>query len=213
MFKTNFMLKIIMIGSSDVGKSTLLIRYLTHKFIENKSPTIGVEFGTRTINIDDKNVILNIWDTAGQERYRALTFMYYKNCAGAIVTFDISNRNSYDDVYYWISEIKKYNPDVCVILVGLKKDMSDVRQVTTEEINNFVKSNCLIYSEISAKYDSQEIIDDVYITLAKNILERCDKYCENNLEIDGNGVVVYKNNNNIIDLKNNLKNKYLPSFC
>lgn len=126
--------KVVLIGDSGVGKTNILSRYVRDEFsIETKS-TVGVEFGSKIVKVNDSIIKVQIWDTAGQERYKSITTAYYKGAKGAFVVYDISKKESFSNVDKWIGELKTHgDAEVCVVLVGNKCDLEDQRQVTTEE--------------------------------------------------------------------------------
>src|SRR5437870_2332915 len=102
----DYVFKIILIGDSGVGKSSILYRLSDDKFSDVTS-TIGVDYKTKIMNIDNKNIKLMIWDTAGQERFRAITSSYYRNVHGAILVYDITNRESFNNLHKWITAIEQ----------------------------------------------------------------------------------------------------------
>ena len=102
--------------------------------------TIGVEFGAKTIELNNKNIKIQIWDTAGQEAFQAITRTYYKGAAGALLVYDITRRDTFTHVTKWLEEVKSNSSkSICIILIGNKKDLEDKRQVTYEEGENFAK--------------------------------------------------------------------------
>ncbi len=126
--------KVVLIGDSSVGKSNILSRYLHDKFNVNTKTTVGVEFGWKKIEVDGMKIKAQIWDTAGQERYKSITNAYYKGAKGALLVYDISNKDSFDNVDKWLSEFKKYSDkDYTILLVGNKNDLKDERAVSLEE--------------------------------------------------------------------------------
>mmetsp|Transcript_73826 Transcript_73826/g.102541 ORF Transcript_73826/g.102541 Transcript_73826/m.102541 type:complete len:144 (+) Transcript_73826:30-461(+) len=130
----DYLFKMLLIGNSGVGKSCLLLRYAENSFNENFFNTIGVDFKLKTIRLEDQTIKLQIWDTAGQERFRTLTASYYRGAQGIIIVYDVTDRETFENVRTWINEIEKYSQaNVCKILVGNKCDMEDKRQVTKEE--------------------------------------------------------------------------------
>jgi len=118
--------------------------------LESKS-TIGVEFATRTVNCDGKNIKSQIWDTAGQERYRAITSAYYRGAVGALLVYDITKRSSYENVPRWLKELREHADDqIVIMLVGNKRDLRNNREVTTDEAKQFAEENNLFFIETSA---------------------------------------------------------------
>ena len=114
--------------------------------------TIGVEFGAKTIELNNKTIKIQIWDTAGQEAFQAITRTYYKGAVGALLVYDITRRDTFTRVTKWLEEVKSNSSkSICVILIGNKKDLEDKRQVTYEEGESFAKENGLMFLETSAK--------------------------------------------------------------
>jgi len=141
-----------MIGNSGVGKSCLLLRFADDQFQDNFMPTIGVDFKIRTIDSDDKVCKLQIWDTAGQERFKTITSSYYKGAHGIIVIYDITDRDSFNSVHTWMSEVEKYtNDNITRILVGNKTDLEEKRTVSFEEGQEMANHYCVRFLETSAK--------------------------------------------------------------
>ena len=125
--------KIVLIGDSGVGKSNIISKYLTDTFTFDSKATVGVEFGSKNLEIDRK-IKMQIWDTAGQERYKTITNAYYKGAKGALLVFDLTNKQTFESVDKWISEIKTNGDErIKIILVGNKSDLEEHRQVKTEE--------------------------------------------------------------------------------
>ena len=164
----NYLYKYIVIGDSSVGKSCIVAKYLTGGFEEEFKTTIGIEFGSKDLTINDKVYRLQIWDTAGQESFRSITRAYYKNSACSFIVYDVTNKQSFLNVQDWFNECKKQTPrTVTMVLVGNKVDLEDKREVTYEEGENFARDNSMLFYETSAKngnnienmfYDSAEII-------------------------------------------------------
>ena len=115
-------------------------------------PTIGVDFKIRTLDSDDKVCKLQIWDTAGQERFKTITSSYYKGAHGIIVIYDITDRDSFNSVHTWMSEVEKYtNDNITRILVGNKTDLEEKRAVSVEEGQEMANHYCVRFLETSAK--------------------------------------------------------------
>ena len=149
---SDYLFKVLMIGNSGVGKSCLLLRFADDQFQENFMPTIGVDFKIRTLDSDDKVCKLQIWDTAGQERFKTITSSYYKGAHGIIVIYDITDRDSFNSVHTWMSEVEKYtNDNITRILVGNKTDLEDKRAVSFEEGQEMANHYCVRFLETSAK--------------------------------------------------------------
>lgn len=124
----DFVFKILLIGNSSVGKSSLLLRFADDVFNESFLPTIGVDFKIRTLEAAGSIVKLQIWDTAGQEKFKTITAAYYKGAQGLLLVFDITDRKSFIDIENWMFEAEKYaNQKIVKILIGNKSDMESNR--------------------------------------------------------------------------------------
>ncbi|ESW96476.1 GTP-binding protein YPT31/YPT8 [Ogataea parapolymorpha DL-1] len=169
-----YLFKIVLIGDSSVGKTNLLSRFTRDEFNPDSRATIGVEFATRTVEIDGKRVKAQIWDTAGQERYRAITAAYYRGAVGALVVYDISSSNSYESVSRWLREMKEHaDANIVIALVGNKSDLDHLRAVPTEEAKDFAAENNLLFTEASAL--NAENVELTFHQLIKNIYEMVSK--------------------------------------
>ena len=123
--------KLILIGDSCVGKSNILLKYLKNEFDPNSRATVGVEFGTKNIIINNKKIKIQIWDTAGQERYRSITSAYYKGAKGALIVYDITRKCTFDNIDKWISDLKlNGDKNICIVILGNKSDLDDKREVS-----------------------------------------------------------------------------------
>ncbi|KAI9209000.1 GTPase [Polychytrium aggregatum] len=143
--------KVVLIGDSGVGKSNLLARFTHKEFNMDSKSTIGVEFATRTLQIDGKNIKTQIWDTAGQERYRAITSAYYRGAVGALLVYDISKQQTFESVNRWLKELRDHaDSNISVMLVGNKSDLKHMRTVPTEEAKQFATDNGISFIETSA---------------------------------------------------------------
>ncbi|KAH3745305.1 Ras GTPase [Pelomyxa schiedti] len=150
----DFVVKIVVLGNSGVGKSGLLTRFVRNEFYLRTEPTVGVEFATRTEQVEGKSVKVQIWDTAGQERYRAITSAYYRGAAGAMLVYDITKKQSFLDISKWLHELREHGEkNLVIMLVGNKLDLHDLREVTTEEGQEFANSNKFSFMETSALSD------------------------------------------------------------
>lgn len=142
----DFLFKVVLIGDSGVGKSNLLSRFTRNEFNLDSKSTIGVEFATRSIQVDTKTIKAQIWDTAGQERYRAITSAYYRGAVGALLVYDISKHQTYDNVTRWLKELRDHaDANIVIMLVGNKSDLRHLRAVPTEEAKQFASAYPIIY--------------------------------------------------------------------
>lgn len=148
----DYLVKVVLAGDSGVGKTNILSQFVRNQFNPVSLTTIGVEFATKTVNVNDKTVKAQIWDTAGQERYRAITSTYYKGAKGAILVYDITVPNSFTNLERWIKEIRNNteNPKIPILLVGNKIDLKDERRILEEEGKNLAAKEEMIFMETSA---------------------------------------------------------------
>lgn len=167
----NYLFKYIIIGDSAVGKSNILLKYAHNQFKPEYQLTIGVEFGAKNIEINNKTYRIQIWDTAGQENFRSITRAYYKNSVCALVVYDITNKESFDNVKGWIEDCKSQSPKtILMVLIGNKVDLDSERAVSTEEGEEFAKRNNMQFFETSAKTGYQ--IEEIFVSSAKSIAEK-----------------------------------------
>ena len=162
--------KIVVVGSSGVGKTALVNQLVNKTFREDSQPTIGVEFKSYTIQADDETVKLQIWDTAGQERFRSVSKAYFRNAVGAILVFDLTSRQSFDELDTWINDLNALcTQNTYIILVGNKKDLDD-RQIVETEGEEYASRHNLIYLETSAKDGTN--VEEAFARLGMGILRR-----------------------------------------
>lgn len=148
----DYLFKLLIIGDSGVGKSSLMNRFSDNVFSESYINTIGVDFKIRTIEVNGKMIKLQIWDTAGQERFRTIVSSYYRGAHGIMIVFDITDKDSFNNVRMWTEEIRKYAIDnVKTILIGNKADFESKRQVEYSEAKEYADSMNMTYFETSAK--------------------------------------------------------------
>uniref|UniRef100_A0A8V5GQZ8 Ras-related protein Rab-4 n=1 Tax=Melopsittacus undulatus TaxID=13146 RepID=A0A8V5GQZ8_MELUD len=147
----DFLFKFLVIGSAGTGKSCLLHQFIENKFKQDSNHTIGVEFGSKVVNVGGKTVKLQIWDTAGQERFRSVTRSYYRGAAGALLVYDITSRETYNALTNWLTDARTLaSPNIVIILCGNKKDLDAEREVTFLEASRFAQENELMFLETSA---------------------------------------------------------------
>lgn len=147
----------MLIGDSGVGKSNLLSRFTRNEFNIDSKSTIGVEFATRSIQVDSKTIKAQIWDTAGQERYRAITSAYYRGAVGALLVYDISKHQTYENVTRWLKELRDHaDANIVIMLVGNKSDLRHLRAVPTEEAKAFASESALPAARCGARNGRKE---------------------------------------------------------
>jgi len=167
----HYLLKYIIIGNSSVGKSNLLLKFAHNKFLDEYQATIGVEFGAKNVEIDNKIFRVQIWDTAGQENFRSITRAYYKNSVCALIVFDINNEDTFDSVQSWIQECKLQTPKtVTMILVGNKCDLEC--KVDRNKAKEIAEENGMLYFETSAK--TGKGVDDLFKKSAAKIKDNIE---------------------------------------
>ncbi|GJN93950.1 hypothetical protein Rhopal_007009-T1 [Rhodotorula paludigena] len=159
--------KLVLLGESAVGKSSLVLQFVKGQFDDYRESTIGAAFLTQTVPVKDGNFVkFEIWDTAGQERYKSLAPMYYRSAHAAVVVYDITSAASLLKARAWISELQRQaDPSIVVCLAGNKLDLADSqRQVSTEEAQKFADEEGLMFREVSAK--SAEGVEDMFKAIA-----------------------------------------------
>ena len=144
-------LKIILLGDSAVGKTSLLMRYTQNKFSDNHISTLGVEYETKQIRMNNKNVLLHFMDTSGQDKYRALTKNMFNDIDGVVFVFDVTIKESFDNIKDWLKDVESYCPDFSCVLVGNKIDLQNSKCVNEEDIKNIDCLKDKEYFEASAK--------------------------------------------------------------
>ena len=159
--------KILIVGNSGVGKSSILLRFCDECFMESFISTIGVDFKIRTINIDDKIYKLQIWDTAGQERFRTITSSYYRGAHGILLVYDVTDRHTFNTLSTWCEEINKYINNIGIIIIGNKIDIKEKRDVGYDEAHQYAQNHDYGYIETSAKNDTN--IGNAFIELVKKM--------------------------------------------
>ncbi len=162
---TNF--KVIIIGDSGVGKSSIISRACKNKFEENYQATVGFEFLLLYYIVNDAKIKLQIWDTCGQEMYRSLVQGFYRNTSLAILVYDISNKSSYDNLDNWLKDIRsRLDPEVPIIIVGNKYDLENERKILLKDAQEFSKNNrTKFFTECSAK--TAYNIENIFLEAAK----------------------------------------------
>merc|ERR1711943_119587 len=147
-----FQFKLVLLGDSAVGKSSLVLRFVRGQFFEYQESTIGAAFHTQTVALNDTTVKFEIWDTAGQERYHSLAPMYYRGAAAAVVVYDITNSDTFARAKSWVKELQRQgSPNIVIALAGNKCDLASKRKVESSEASEYAKDNGLFFMETSAK--------------------------------------------------------------
>ena len=137
--KIKLSLKILLIGDSQVGKTSLLLKYTEHVFPEEHIATIGVEYKDKFIVKDNYNIRLQIWDTAGQERFHSITKNIYRNANGVLFVYDITNQESFNNIKNWIKDLQNVGNDIKGVIIGNKLDLEQKRDVSKEDLEEIGK--------------------------------------------------------------------------
>eukprot|EP01080_Neovahlkampfia_damariscottae_P005099 gene5099-8698_t len=167
----HYLFKYIIIGDSGVGKSALLLQFTDKRFQPNYDVTIGVEFGTRSIELSNQKIKLQIWDTAGQENFKSITRSYYRGSAGALLVYDITRRDTFQNVKNWLEDAQQYSAKTMITtLIGNKSDLEKLRAVSYEEGENFAKKHGMQFVECSAK--SSTNVDQAFKSTAIRIYDK-----------------------------------------
>ncbi|OXB53262.1 hypothetical protein ASZ78_013618 [Callipepla squamata] len=158
--------KLVLLGESAVGKSSLVLRFVKGQFHEYQESTIGAAFLTQSVCLDDTTVKFEIWDTAGQERYHSLAPMYYRGAQAAIVVYDITNQETFARAKTWVKELQRQaSPSIVIALAGNKADLASKRMVEYEEAQAYADDNSLLFMETSAKTAMN--VNDLFLAIGE----------------------------------------------
>ena len=193
--------KILLIGDLGVGKSCVILRYVEGDFPGNIMSSIGVDFKTKQIDLDDRLIKLQIWDTAGHEKFRTITTSYYKSAHAIIILYDITQKASFDHIRNWITEIDKFGKQgVLKVIVGNKLDMENNRKITKEAAENLALKYGIKLWEVSAKDNTN--IEEMFLDTIKTLLEKNSKIISEGSSMANN-----------IQLNKDTKNKKKKKCC
>ena len=152
---SKYIIKILTLGDTTVGKTSIVLRYSDDKFHDSSNlATIGIDFKIKQINRGGESIKISIYDTAGQERFQNIIKHYYRGANGVLLTFDISNRSSFEKLNFWLNDLKENSDNIdelFICLIGNKLDKEDKREVSKEEANKYARENNMPYFEVSAK--------------------------------------------------------------
>lgn len=166
----DYLFKFLLIGDSGVGKSCMLLRFTDDKYSEDYISTIGVDFKMKSIELNGKHVKIQVWDTAGQERFRTITSSYYRGAQGVMIVYDVTNRESFEHVRAWLTEVERYCvTSVQVCLIGSKSDMFQ-REVTFEEGQMLADELDIPFIETSAKASTN--VEEAFVLMTRRAQDR-----------------------------------------
>ena len=168
-------LKIIVGGAKDVGKTTLIKRYISGHFESDTLSTIGVDFMTKNLKIDDQEVHLSLWDFAGEEKFRILFPSYCSGASGALILYDITRRDTFKDVDDWMNLINTSSGKICKLLIGAKCDLEDKREISLAEGEKYGQEFADIFFESSSK--TGQNVENIFTSLTRKILESSLRKC------------------------------------
>ncbi len=197
--------KILLVGDKDVGKTSLLNRYIENYFTLNSLSTIGIDMMIKQIIFNNTYYKLQLWDLAGNEKYRNIVSAYFSKCDIIIFTYDITDRSTFENLTNWLDDIKEYNnsnlKNIVKILVGTKLDLEDDRQVSYEEAKKFAENSDIVSNiECSAKTDVK--VRDIFDIVIDELVKLDDR---DDLEID--------DEDDISDIQDKKNKKYDCSCC
>ncbi|CAA0814079.1 Ras-related protein RABA2a [Striga hermonthica] len=197
----DYLFKVVLIGDSGVGKSNLLSRFTRNEFCLESKSTIGVEFATRTLQVEGRTIKAQIWDTAGQERYRAITSAYYRGALGALLVYDVTKPTTFENVNRWLKELRDHaDSNIIIMLIGNKTDLKHLRAVATEDAQGFAEREELSFIETSALEATnvekafQDVLSEIYRIISKKSLAS-NEPAETNIK-EGKTLVVGTQDNN-----------------
>ena len=167
-----YIIKLLTLGDTNVGKTSVVLRFSDDKYNDNQLSTIGVDFRTKYMKLGENSVKVLIWDTAGQERFKNIAKQYYRGANGVLLIYDVCKRKSLEKIGFWLEELKTYNniDELCIYLVGNKIDIEGKRVITKEEGQKYAEDNQINYFEVSAK--SGEGIHDLFNDIIKGSIDK-----------------------------------------
>lgn len=183
----DFLFKIILIGETGVGKSSIVTSYVDRHISDSHETTIGVDFRMKLVEMNGKTAKLQLWDTAGQEKFRAITRSYYRGAHAILVVIDVTNINSFNNINKWFTEIEENcQKKPAVFIIGNKTDLAFNREVMYSDVLEFAYKKEIPYKECSAK--TSTFIDDMFLFIAEKTYENCKEqntlYVNNGIKLD-----------------------------
>jgi len=175
--------KLVLLGDTSVGKSSIVIRFVKGQFSEFQESTIGAAFLTQTVPLNDCTVKFEIWDTAGQERYHSLAPMYYRGAAAAVIVYDITSQETFSRAKSWVKELQRQGTqDVVIALTGNKVDREEEREVMAEDAKAYATENNLLFLETSAKTNVN--VRELFLAIARKLPKDQDNQQNNSFILD-----------------------------
>ena len=196
-----YLFKYIIVGDQGVGKSCLFMQFTDRNFQPAPGTTIGLDFAFREINIGEEHIKLHIWDTAGSESFRSITRSYYRSAAGALLVYDITNRESFNHLALWVEDVRQHSiANLVIMLIGNKSDLELARAVQREEGEAFAREHDLIFMETSAK--TAQNVEEAFIQTAHLVYGKVQKGL---LEaIESNGIRIGRQSSSESGIESNL---------
>ena len=180
----NYVIKLLTLGETEVGKTSIVLRYSDDKFHEDKIATIGIDFKIKIIRKGNEVIKVSIYDTAGEERFKTLIKHYYRGANGILLIFDLTKKSTFDKLNIWLEDLRENSDNIdnlYIHLIGNKNDLEEQRAISFEEATNFAKKNKLPYMEVSAKTGKNiknlfdEVIKGAMIKMINNLKENDKK--------------------------------------
>ena len=180
----NYVIKLLTLGETEVGKTSIVLRYSDDKFHEDKTATIGIDFKIKIIRKGNEAIKVSIYDTAGEERFKTLIKHYYRGANGILLIFDLTKKSTFDKLNFWLEDLRENSDNIdnlYIHLIGNKNDLEEQRAISFEEATNFAKKNKLPYMEVSAKTGKNiknlfdEVIKGAMIKMINNLKENDKK--------------------------------------
>lgn len=169
-----FECKVVVLGDSAVGKTSIAMRFIEDKFSESHVVTLAAKFQQPKVHLKSGTTVkINLWDTSGEEKFRSVLPIYFKNINGAILTYSINDKLTFDSVRYWLAELDKHvkKEDVALYLVGNKKDLPDSeRKIETRTAQKLAEEHGMLFTEVSAK--TGEGVNEVFRSLAEELVKK-----------------------------------------
>ena len=186
----DMLFKVLLVGNTSVGKSSLFLRFVDKIWNDAFVPTIGVDFKIKTLNINNKNIKLQIWDTAGQERFRTIISSYYRGAHGILLIFDVTETESFESLKNWLIEIEKNtNKNVIKLLIGNKCDLDEKRVISFDKGKDFAEQYNMKYIETSAKTDLN--VTEAFGLIGKELM---DASADNEITVKPKNITISKTN-------------------